>query len=196
MSRRAKSKPPARAAIAPLVTDRAELDQRTEMVRQLWRAAGLAAQCPTTEQFEDLAWHISSCAAVQPNAEAEKLATGARAAIATLLAWCRHDPHEKDLPHLVFRDARLIALEDALIPAQDLARSAPGRVWVYPAWSTWKRVATIMAGVGGKAGYGPAAPAVRFTSKMLQWVGHPSATPDAISSELRKHPEFRTQDRE
>jgi hypothetical protein len=116
----------------------------------------------------------------------------ARSAVKKLLAWCKYDPNDNGLPHLVFRDERVVTLEAALLDVQELAEAPPSREWVNPAWGTWGRAAAILKAADAGAGrYGPTAPAVIFTSLALQWVGHRAATPDAISMELRKDPEFR-----
>lgn len=167
------------------------MDRRGGKIRELWCAAGLPMDILTPQQIEGLSWHISSCAALPLDADREKMATNARAAIKTLLAWCRHDPDDSGLPHLVFRDARLVELETALLRSEKLAAAATDRAWVNQAWSIWGRVSGIMKAAGGSVGYGPKAPAVRFTSLALQWVGHLPAKPDAISMELRRDPAFR-----
>lgn len=126
------------------------------------------------------------------NEQAEQMDAGARAAMKTLLAWCRYDPADNGLPRLVFRDARTVALETALLAAQPLAEAAPARAWVNRAWSLWGRVAAFIALQGGRpAGHSASSHAVIFTSKALQWVGHPAATPAAVSMELRSSPDYR-----
>lgn len=126
---------------------------------------------------------------------AEQIDAAARAAMKTLLAWCGYDPSDNGLPDLVYRDARDArtgALEAALLAAQPLAEGAPARAWVNRAWSLWGRVAAFIAIQGGKpAGHSARSHAVLFTSAALQWVGHPAATPDAVSMELRSDPEHR-----
>ena len=130
--------------------------------------------------------------ALPADEQAEQRDAAARAAIKVLLAWCRHDPNDNGLPHIVFRDSRLAALEAALAEAQPLAEAAPPRAWVNRAWSLWGRVAAFSAAQGGKpAGHAASSHAVRFTSAALQWVGHPAATPAAVSMELRSNPGYR-----
>jgi hypothetical protein len=108
----------------------------------------------------------------------------------TLLTWCRYDPHEGGLPHINFRDRRTAALEQALVDAQSLAAAPPERAWVAQAWSIWRRLALIK-GTRDDEQIGAASHTVRFISNSLGGVGHPAATPDAVSAELRGNPEYR-----
>jgi hypothetical protein len=171
------------------IADLADLKQRAEKIESIWSAAGLPGPL-SADQSEKWAWHISSCAAQPIDTKKERLNADARAAIRKLLMWCRYDPNTNGLPHLVFQDRRLSVLEDALLQAQPLAEGL-SRVWVNQAWSIWSRVVTITK--SAQSNITPNSPTVQFTSQVLKWVGHPDATPNAISMELRNNPKFRKQ---
>jgi hypothetical protein len=190
---RPKKKPAADAGALPTeIADWCELDRRAEKVRDLWNKAGCHRRVAlTVEQGEALAWEIMACAALPVDEAAAKLDTEARAAISTLLAWCQYDPNDNGLPHLVFRDQRLVTLEAALLRAQELAEVRPTRPWVNRAWSIWSRVSAILKTPGRQASWSANSYAVRFTALALQWAGYPSATAPAISGELSRNPAFR-----
>jgi hypothetical protein len=189
---RRRSRPaPTPGNVTPTIDDWEELQARIGAVKGIWVKAGNTVPIPSDDQLFDLAVHISTCAAQLIDAKRDKLDADARAAIKTLLTWCGFDPDENGLPHIVFRDQRMVNLETALRAAQSLADPSPSRTWVNAAWGIWRRVAFIMKTVGEEAGYTAGSHAVRFTSLALQWVGYPAATIDAVSMELRSDPEYR-----
>lgn len=181
---------PIAGAVTPQFGNLDELRARIEKVKDLWIKAGKAIPIPADEQLEDLALHISSCAAQPVDENKDKIDSDARAAIKTLLTWCRFDPNEGELPHLVFRNPRKVKLEMALMCAQSLADAPPSRGWVNGAWGVWRMVAIIMKARSDEAGCSAGSHAVRFTSSALQWVGYPAATTDAVSKELRGNPGY------
>jgi hypothetical protein len=185
-----KAEPIADGALGS-IPDAADLTRRTEEVSKMWREAGVRMPTPEPHQMEGLAWHIAAYAAQPTDDEKERLDTLARSAIKTLLTWCNYDPNDNGLPHLIVKDQRLLDLEAALNAALPLATATPSRAWVNPAWSVWSRVASIATTLGEKAGVSVTSHAVRFTSLALKSVGHPAATPGAISMELRNDEEFR-----
>jgi hypothetical protein len=194
MSGRPKKKPsPVVGAVAPQITDRDDLHCRTDKVHDLWREAGFTiARDPLSwDQAESLAWEITCCVPVPPNPEKEKQDAGARAAIRTLLAWCRYDPNDNGLPHVVFRDHGVEALEMALLRVQPLAEAPASRPWVNRAWHIWRQIALIRRATGKETSISAGSHAVLFVSLALQWVGFPATTVtiDAISKEFRNDPE-------
>lgn len=192
MSYRSKKKlAPIAGAVALAIADWDELQRRTDKVHALWREAGPTIEPLTPDQAENLAWEITSCVALPSNTEKEKQDANARAAIRALLAWCRYDPCDNGLPHIVFRDRRVEALEAALLQVQPLAEAPPPREWVNRSWGILRKVAFIRKVSGKEASDSPNSHTVRFISLALQWVGHPAATVDAISKEFRNKPEFR-----
>jgi hypothetical protein len=184
--RQKKKAAPIAGSVELHVADDADLEARMDKIRALWRDAGSTVDLPTSSQIEDLAWLLTACVALPTNAEKERQDAVARAAIKALLAWCRYDPSDNGLPHLVFRDRKIVSLEAALLCAQPLAEAPPARAWVNRAWSVWSKAAAITNASGGKAGHSAKSHAVRFTSLALRWVGHPAATAEAVGKELRK----------
>jgi hypothetical protein len=186
MGRKRKKAPPVADAL-PLNFDISELSQRAEMVAHFWQKAGDSAPALTDRQLDALVLEISACGAQPIDAKGEKLKTTARSAIKSLLAWCRYNPNDNDLPHVIFsRKKQLLQLEVALLAAQHLA-AVQARAWLTPAWQIW----ALTSRISGTPSINAKSHAVVFTSKALKWAGHPTANPGAISQELRKNPKFR-----
>lgn len=189
---RVKKKAPSVAAI-----DRNEVDIFDEISRlestiaDLWTDAGGQFEYLTPAQARILAMGAMSYSPQRIDARAEKQKEKARQAMNTLRAWCRFDPDDNGLPKATFQDRRLAQLEFAIHAAEPLADQSLSRQWIYCAWDLWFRVCGIIRDQGRQAGISQNSHEIKFISLVLQRVGHPTATPNAIRKELEKDTEQR-----
>lgn len=177
---RQKKKPTPVSWVEPLVrVDEAARREFVAHIADLWRLSSVRTKPLSVEALYNLAWHCSAYAAQPVDQNKSNRDAAARAALKTLLTWCRYEPNDNGLPHL--RDPRRLSLEVALLGALPLMEPTPSRAWVVPAMAIWSRAVHRC-----KAGKSASSHAVKFTSNVLQWLGYPGATADAISKELRK----------
>ena len=186
---RPRSKPTPVPNDAQNYIDAEELEQRSKKIAKMWDDAGERVEELTADQAYSLALNISSFSPIQIDMRQKRHDDSVRAAVNTLLKWSR-DPTPSDLPHAVIRSRIHEHLEHALLLAQPLVESPPARGWVNCAWSLWIQIKALRQ---GKAGVSQSSHAVRFVGAALRFAGHPAATDNAVSMELRNHPEFRKQ---